>query len=654
MRLAIYSIIAVMLACPAAAFAKADPAPRKTEEKATAFNYKALTNEAAERVKAKALFHAEIIPALQRVIDKNAERRSYGPSANEIAEELWLLRTAPETQKAMFNAILAAQDPQDLREKINELKQLIDSTTRIASSLLQKKEHALREERQEKREQMSEREYRLYSMTEKLEEEKRWATAMGNAVGVAAVIKETGLRFYEVEKYLEPLGKLKGNPEVVKAAATLIKQRNIPDRQVSDLLEKLAVSPKEALADIDNIDELNRINARFRFAMNTESEQDIIKMPVASVLPKAAEELGKVKTIPLAASTFKRTGNLLQTRRLEKVLLIDTEHGLPLRSDKEGENDHLVFLNPGERLYMVGANVGSLIPANTPLGTAASYGLQVAVYGEDTRRSFERFFVKKSRADLRPVYLIAAACEPEELRKHLASLMVVRAEREKSLYGPFADFEWKKEDNPYSARELADFPMDSPGQALRFADIRDADLFLVLAPLADKEGLERLMGPIRGIWVQNRFHDKTPWVELRYTPDGKTKSSELGKAPILELNKAALESIVATKRSVLEYLWASYVVQEEAINAADKKNRRDVNPDYVGKLPEALKSITARFDEMAAKGFVSPWDMGSATYYLYYAGKDTAVVEILKAIRDDVSQSSAKRMRAMRSALKER
>lgn len=651
--IAICFIIALMLACPVAAYAKDGGESPEAEKKAAVFDLKAFTDEIAERVRAKALFQADVTPQLQQVIDKNSDGRYVHYPVNDIVEKLWQLRAAPEMQKRMFDTILAAKDPQDLRKTLDDLRYLLENTSQIVQELQYKEEKKRREESRENRKQMSESEYRVNSMVERLEAQKRQEAAMGKATNIALVLEKAELRFFAVEPYLEQFDKLTGNPESLNAAISLIKKRNIPRLQVIALLEKLAVSPKAALADIANVDEFNRINTLFRFAMNTEGEEDVIKLPVAAILPKAADELTKSKTIPLAASTFKRTGKLLQTRQLEKVLLIDEEHGLPLRSDKAGENEHLVFLNPGERLFMVYFREGTPVLAGTPLDAVATTGPHVLEYKEDMRRYFGAL-ENTPELGLRPKYLMAAACEADELRKHLASLTVVRSEREKSLYGTFADFEWKKEDNPYGAKELSEIPSDSPGATLRFADIRDVDFFLALAPLADKEGLERLMGPIRGIWVQDRPVEKTPWVELRYTPGGKTESSELGKSPILELNKAALESIIAAKRSLLEYAWAAYDVREETEKTAGQENRRNVKPDYATKLPEALKNITARFDGLAAKGFVSPWDMGSAVYYLHRAGNDAALVEILKALCDDTSQSSAKRVRAMRSALRKK
>lgn len=657
--LAIYTVMALVLACPSLAAAQKDQPEKEAKTAPTPFDYKAFSGEVAEHVRARALFNAEVTPQLQRALNTNAKERRIRYSLDEITNALWQLHAVPETQKKLLDAILTATGPEQQRKAIEEAFALYEGARQIARAFERRENQRRMDGRADDRMdgraehgKVSEEEYRARSMAARLEAEKRRMALMGQSIEVAALLKEADMRLFDAEEYIEPLLHLKGNPKALKAATALIRERRLPREDIRALLEKLATSPEAALADIANIEELKKIGTLFRFAMKVEGDEDMIKLPLASVMPKAAAELANMKTTPLTDSSPAKAGTLLRLRRLEKALLVDREHGELLtngkQNEKQNENSHLALLNPGEKLFIVTMASGAPVLKGTVLDAVASYGPFVLEYNARNRDFFESLLPGSGRPRMRSSYILAATCDIEELRAHLASLMVVYAEREKSLYGPFDDFAWKKEDAPYGAREIAVDAADSPGPALRLADVYDADFFLALAPRADKDGLARLMGPIRGLWVQNRPKDATPWAELRYEPEEAAKGSVLGKSPVLALDKAALESIIAAKRSFVEYIWASYAVQEEAVKADGRK----AVPDYAAKLPQALQETTAQFDELAKKGFVSPWDMGSAAYSLRRAGNDAALVETLKALRDDVSQSSAKRVRAMRSALK--
>ncbi|CAK7048935.1 MAG: hypothetical protein DELT_00952 [Desulfovibrio sp.] len=646
-RILVYSIMALILACPSAGFAQPEtntPADKEAARKMARQLAENTSREIAERVREKALFKADVMPQLERLQEKIGGRRwSHQAPVDEVTEQLWLLRGDKDLQREWINKILTSEGKKTLDKNIRDLAQIVDDTRKIAQ-LLEIKHDAERRAEAGKR-GSSDARPSTPVLTRKLEAEKRRETALAEAGAVSRLLAQAEVSLYDAERYIDSLRALQNDPEALKMAGSLINNRKFSREATMSLLDLLAKDPQKAKVELANQEELRNMAARYTFIMHTEGYTDLIKMPVATVYPTGAEALAKTKTMPLATSSFKRTGGLLETRRLEKLMLIDKEHGLPLRSENPGENEHIAFLYPGERLYVVGGVTQNPIYKNTPLELLTPFGPHIKEYSDTERYMFSTG--SRSAMHMRQSYLIAAACGPEELAAHLASISVVLAEREKSLYGPFEDFLMQPEEDRAGRRagrhDHAETTPDTPGKALRFIELWDADFFFALAPVADKEGLARLMGPIRGIWVQNRAASATPWAELRYKPDGKTENGVLGESPILELGKDALENIIATKKDFLIYAWAVFAIRDQ--------ERNGENPEYTKLLPEALQRTAAEFDALAKVGFVSPWDMGTATYCLRMAEKDAALTVKLQKSRDDTSLSSAKRIRAMRALI---
>lgn len=69
---------------------------------------------------------------------------------------------------------------------------------------------------------------------------------------------------------------------------------------------------------------------------------------------------------------------------------------------------------------------------------------------------------------------------------------------------------------------------------------------------------------------------------------------------------------------------------------------------------EALQKTREKYDAFRAKGFVSPMDIATAAYYMDRYAADPEKGDALRAILDDRTMSSARRIKAMRDVIAER
>ncbi|MDL2210896.1 DUF4123 domain-containing protein, partial [Desulfovibrio sp. OttesenSCG-928-O18] len=473
-----------------------------------------------------------------------------------------------------------------------------------------------------------------------LEEAKQQEDLFARAIAIHRLLETDRQGRYGMERHLPTLAKLADRPDDLQLAADLIRDEDMGKDQIRDLLEKLMTAPEAGRAAIKDRDKTKALRYRYAFATQEEGSEDTIRLPLAAVLPEALQAVEKPGVISLGKGGSKNPAKGLTLTRQERMLPPGFAPGRP------GKASVLPFLRTGERLYMV-REKGEGVPifAGTPLDALSPFGPSLVEYTGKTAEGFLNSLERStSRSDWERPYFIAAACGPEDLAAHLAWLSVMRSKREKSLYGSFEDFIWSKTDSRSRlTKHLAPIPQDIPGETIRLTAIEDPDLFLALAKHADDKGLARLLGPIRGIWTQDRQGQEKPWAELRFAPSGREepRPGVLGSSPLLALNDNALHEIVAAKDAFMTHLWAGYLLREECWNDEAK---------CAVLRPEATLRVEKIFADLSAKGFVSPWDKGTILYFTEYAVKDPDTLAIIRAIVDDTKQSSAKRARAVRAA----
>lgn len=617
--------VASHAAAPAARF-KAEPAPVPAMSEETAM-------ETAERVRARAIFSASVAPGAASAIAAFPEQaRAARLTPEGITRTMWLLRSDPGLVKK-WQRLLAAPGPEKEKETQfrafaelpHELRAVAKGIDRAGRN--EPRGNALKAN--PKQADMPQPGPGWIAARDILD---RQAFEDGVMITAVAIRKALALENVSVEAampYLDALVKLQDNPDDLRLGASLVKAADLDMPERAALIAKLAASPAKARPQITNLPETTALQNRFAFAMREEGARDVIKMPLEAVLPDAVRPVRKPKDIPLA--TYWMRPNHISFKRLDRLF-----------PERPKPGDALSFLLPGERLYAVGGGIS--VYEGTPLDPLSISG--PAVFEYDPARFAPGEVFPAGSGNTRP-FFIAALCGPEDLAKHLASLSVMLTAREKSLYGPFPDFTWSPEDTPWAWRHkrLAVLPKDAPGKTLRLVDVTDPDLFLAFAPNADKPGLARLMGPIRGVWVKDNADRELPWTEMRYDPGrrGPKKPSVLGESPVLSVDGEALAAIVALKERDMLHEWAAYALRTEC--------GPDANSPECRKLwTSVLAGMRKTFADMAAKGVVSPWDKGGMVYIMERHVKNPELQTTLKAMRDDRSQSSAKRRRAMEAA----
>ena len=635
-----------LLVAPSPALAADEPAAVAAPDRAA--EQKALRDEIAERVREKALFKARLAPKLAALFPDS--RRSYRYEDPErFLDALWLFRSSPAILDDWLRQLnRPGLSDWDKTELVQGFESFISDTRHLADDLKRRgpgngniwtkfRDTYLAAPDTDKATEQADSAYALTA--ERLREVKDWEAAFADALVLHNALRQADIDRYEIREYAPLLLRLKDRPEDLQLAASLIGNTELSPEKVRALMAKLATEPEAARAEIARAGEAALAEARYLHACNDEGYLDFVLLPLESVLPEAVRAVEKPGVIPLAAYADTKTEKSLSLTRLERLVPDD----FPFRTADGKTPAPLPFLQKDERLYIVSeGGPGAHIFTKTPLGLLEYAGPRVL---EVTAENMEKVLSPSlRRSHSREFYLVAATCGPEELAAHLGSLGVMSAAREKSLYGPYQDFVRSEQNARWSsnAKRLGGkYPKDMPGEALRLVQTGSAETFLVLAPLADKAGLARLMGPIRGVWAREYArHAPEPWTELRYaSKSAKAKPGVLGTDPVLSLNKSALAALVAGHDRLMVQAWVNYT-QRECGEAGDALCKEQ--------YPDVLTSEEKKFAAIRAKGFVSPLDMSTALYLLEQYAKDPAKLEALRAVLDDTSLSSAKRIAAMR------
>lgn len=597
--------------------------------------YKTTTALIAERIKARADFAASAVQRLG-TFPKGAGKPGEAYLAEDfVVDGLWLLRSAPKQQLRWFKKFAAAETNQDKRRVFRDFAGFMRLTEILGCRML---DAAPQEELAKRRAELqtalkndANRDYSQYEMTLGLDITALREEAFAAGLLVREICAREDVRLRDVDPHIETLRELRGDREKLRLAVLAIKRDALRNAPPSALPEKIATMARSK--NDGKPDEAERLLARYEFAMRLERGGDCIGLPLSRILPDTAKTVERNGVTALNAAGEVKTQHSL-SERLPEDLAIETA------AARSGKSRTFSFLNPGERLYALHPSSGAPVFHNTPLAKLADSGPRLMEFSAKTAEEFSRLFAdgNPSRAWDRP-YLIAAVCGPEELAAHLASIAIVRSQRERSLYGPFADFAWPEAKN---AEVSAALPKDAPGDILRFAELGDADLFLTLAPLADEAGLYRLMGPIRGVWAKEPAEGRHVWRELRFAPPrpAKAVAGKLDSSPILALDKTALQALVRAKENLLAHEWASFFVRETGGDSQSVSLRGE-------RFPEALKRVQKTFGAMRVQGVVSPWDKGAMLYLLEAHARDAVLLQRLSAVLNDTRLSSAKRVRTM-------
>lgn len=646
-------LLAGCLLLPASPALAADKEPAKVPARQTVSPDRALLGELADRVRDRALFAAEIAPKLVLLLsERRYGYRNDGPNA--IVDLLWELRGRPDIRKEWLDKLTAPNLSAQERERLfRDFEDFMAETARQAEEMARQepatgnlwtwfRRNVLGTGAPCDAYQRGATAQTPYlRAAQRLDEVKAREQAFAGALVLTDVYRKADLDAWDAEPYAKHLLKLQDRPDDLHLAAGLIKSRFVHRHKLDALLAMLVKDPAKARKDIAALEKREMLERRYFYVMNDMGANSTILLPVASLLPEAAKAVEKAGTVPLNAGKG-NAGKRLTSRRLERLLPEEV-------SLLDGGMPQLPFLAKGERLYVITWS-GQGLPGyrDTPLEIFAPLGSDIV---ELTRDNFDMYMsmFTDNRNGWFDAYLIAAVCSPEELASHIASVSVVFSAREQSLYGAFEDYERTPDPRRLAlyAKEFPDgFPKDTPGQAFRLTRPDDAAFFPTLAPLADEAGLARLLGPIRGIWTANRAAMDGSWMELRYAPaDNSAKAGKLGASPVLSLEKPALEAFIKEHElSVIIHLTDDFLYE----SCRDNKEAR------LKKFPATLEETRKKFDAVKSRGFVSPYEVGTALRLLTLSADDPEKLSKIRAILDDTSQSAAERRRAMIKIFEER
>lgn len=607
--------------------------------------YGSLVEPIAGNIRVRAEHAAKLAPRLGAVAALYANAAGIpGRAIDGITDSLWTLRGEPELQQARLAAILTVKTEDEAKQAYRDLLTFLADVKRLALKLdgsdtvrqFAERRAELRNARTKEGKTPSS----AQAISLRLDEDAAFTAALVPALRIAARLDAASLRALVADDAaISTLRALADRPDDFTLAAGIFGNANLTEPQKRVLAAELATSPETAREKITSLKKNEAVQRAYIFAMHKESRGDIIGLPLTEVIPDIPFALERAENIPLAASPVRQPQKALTFARLERLT--------PLDAAKEKDSKTaLPILKPGERLYTLSLHSGTPVFRNGPLSALAYAGPQLTELTEETAKDFLALLGDANRAWDRS-YFIATPAGPEELAAHLTSLAVVRSAREKSLYGPFADYLWRpgKNDQPSYAN-----PKDSMGETLRLADIRDADLFFSLAPLADEQGLARLMGPIRGIWAKHPLDGKGSWVEMRYDPRKKSlgKGHKLEDAHVLSLDETALRAIIRGKERQLVHEWAVFTL------GAKCRDNSVFSKECAEALPAALEKTQKTFDSLRLLGFTAPRDKGTVVYFLERYAKDPAMRDRLADIINDTRRSPAQRILALQQAAAEK
>ena len=673
--------IALLSAClfaPSSVWAAGNATEAKAASAAPTSTYADVAPDLARLVEDRATYLAKVQPRLWAAgYRDDREGTPWERQSRRLAELLWQLRLQPSLQSAQEDLLLAPvieksegergyrrdkdqEQREERRSRVRALENLVDRAWRMAYGI-QKRDAAgaeqvrtrpgVRDERPE-----AEKIAKTMAQTSDLEPYVIFALTVQSRLGTAANTPTVG------EAAAFALWRLRDRAEDSDLAFAMLADTTLRGRETLTLLQKLVDNPAEARDEFAHLAETTTLRRTYAFLTEMEGPFEVISQPIAALLPEGAAAIENPGVVPLAAQPVSGPAPGLAMRRLTELLPKDMRDAL-----KKNKNSDTVpalpFVRPGERLYLVQTGGGraeaTSIITNTPLARLKTAGPAVAEYTPELLLLFAE--VLSAAPDTASVpwrnqpLLLAAACSPQELADHLSSLMVMKTERERSLFGPFDAYAWKPKakgtEHTRQTAEAESYPKDLPGVLPRLVKTTEPVLFTALAPQADAAGLARLMGPIRGLWAHEGPSRDTPWLELRYTPQGPdasaaasaTPTPPLGKAPILSLDKAALENIVARERFFVTLVLAQNIAASEC---SQKRLQRD-STECTGLWAGALARTEKLMADLVAKGFISPIDAAMPVYALDSNRTGEEIRAALQAIIDDMGRPASERSDAV-------
>ena len=518
-------------------------------------------------VRDKALFVAELEPELAAAGIPGShllppwERMSF-----RAAEQLWMLQATPEMFEREKAALLDDRESMDrrldrLHTTVNDLYSLAALTWISVKQEEEGRGYDIRFDR--------------YSLGGKLAIMRELQPYLEFVAANFDLLRELTEDWYiDEDEALPLLWTVRHSKEAMEFAVTMLEEDDIPHQRRMAIARELAENPANAEDMLERAQQASRVSQLFYAMSLWEYELESIGLPLASILPEDAERIAANGSVPLAADGAAPPSPELAVRDMRVLLDEETQ-------DELWEYDYydrypppeLPLTREGETLYVfVDGHEDEGLPVyGGILAPFAEYGPWILPYNKHTASDFSYYL-----AGRRDVPVFAAVGGPEEVAAHLNSLVVMLAERERSLYGSFDEYN-KKPDARFlenvagsrlrAAFTPADYPDDAPGKLPRMVNLSDTALFAALLPRADAKGLARLMGPIRAVWVPSAasiadggYEEDTPdqtmpfWTEFRYTPAAPAQAGgkaaeqagerfSLEGSPLLELAAGDLEAL---------------------------------------------------------------------------------------------------------------
>ena len=596
----------------------------------------------AGHVKAKAEFAASIAPKLGGVagLYMNVAKIPGSTAIKNAVDCLWLLRDEPDLMQARIDALLAVATKDEAEKAYQALLAFVKNVKLLAEKLDNNAGTQLftarKKELKNAREKFAAGDYAAHALSLSIDEGKAFAATLVPAVSIAARLPVLQLNaLARDEALLESLRTLLQKPEHLYLAAEVLGYTQLASPQRHALVVELASSPKTAQKKISSLKRAAPVHEAYTFAMRTELGRDIIGLPLASVIPDVPFALEMARALPLSATKTPQPQKTLTFAKQEQMTAADA-------AKTRSKAPRLPFLLSGERLYTLNLESGIPVFLQSPIQALGPAGPHLAEYTEETAEQFFTILTKGNNpAGSRP-YLIAATCRPEELARHLGSLALVLSDRERSLYGSFEEYLWHPRKNDAAKKP---YPADAKGEKLRLANILNANFFFSLAPLADEKGLARLMGPIRGVWTQSpALTDNASWLGMRYAPNKRSlgKGFSLETAPILSLDKTALEGLIKGREENAIHQWTTYLLDRHG-NNGDASNSTSAEA-----LAASVEKTRKAFAALHLLGIVSPGDKVAMTLYMENAAGKPELFTQITDIINDTRRSSAQRLLAIK------
>ncbi|MDL2271737.1 hypothetical protein LJC23_01745 [Desulfovibrio sp. OttesenSCG-928-I05] len=465
---------------------------------------------------------------------------------------------------------------------------------------------------------------------------------------------------HNTEAALLALWQLREQPEDLAALFDALTNTGISDTRRQVIARRIADNPENGAALLDEMLTELRRESIYDISNLVEFDLESIGLPYAALFPDTDEKSGNAcinaeKAIPLTASgpqtglvSVKELSELVPAALLEDLRDLGYDARAPeLPLNKEGETIYA----------LVGSNQQDAIPvfAGSVLGELAAYGPHILPYTDETAYYFALFLDRG-----RSVPLFAAEGTPEDVAAHLASLSVMVAERERSLYGPFEAYTIRPAEEALQAIGTVsisadEYPEDQPGKLPRMTRLADPLFLATLAQQADAAGLARLMGPIRAIWTpapvsvnvpgdDSAAQDAPFWSELRYAPTEAPAVATLGQTPLLSLDVPALEALRAAHVRDIRAHTEGALSHDACGDKAD--------PACAETLASLRGGVAAAYWGLEQLGFKAPAELHGISYALVQFRDDADKSAAIFALLLDQSKDSVQKYRDVTDLLK--